>query len=218
VGQHRGEAGNVRHRPHHPQQQIDIVDGLVHQGAAAVERFGPLPAALVIILLRAPPFTGRFAQRQPSEAPGVHGGLEGAVGVAEARGEDGAELDPVGLTGFDDAIAALRGDLQRLLDHDMLAGFGGGDGGLQVSAARRGHDDDLHVGPGQGGTQVRGTKAVQRQLGSQLLGAGQLAPDQGGDARAGHLGQGAGVEACDHAAAHKREADHGWPSTGERPA
>ena len=41
VGQRRGEAADVRDRPHHPQQQIDVVDGLVHQRPAAVERLVP---------------------------------------------------------------------------------------------------------------------------------------------------------------------------------
>ena len=128
-------------------KQIDVVNRLVHQGAAAVERLRSLPAALVVIRLRSPPLAGRLAERQAAEAPCVDGGLERRVRVVKPRREDGAELDLVLVARVDDAVAALGGDLQRLLDDDVLAGIRGRDGGLHVIAARRGDDDDVHIGP-----------------------------------------------------------------------
>ena len=99
------------------------MDGLVHQGAAAVERLGALPAALVVVRLRPPPFARRFAERQPAETARLDGRFQRSVGVAETRGKDGAELDAVPIAGLDDLVAALGGDLQRLLDDDVLAGL-----------------------------------------------------------------------------------------------
>jgi len=43
------KAADVGGRAHHPQQQIDVVDRLVHERPAAVERLGPLPAAFVVV-------------------------------------------------------------------------------------------------------------------------------------------------------------------------
>ena len=49
-------------------EQVDVVDRLIHQRAAAVELPGPAPAAGVVILLGAPPLDVRIAQGEPAEA------------------------------------------------------------------------------------------------------------------------------------------------------
>ena len=117
-------------------------------------------------------------------------------------------LTPLLVAGVDDAVAALGGDLQRLLDDDVLAGLRGGDGRLQVGAARRGDDDDVHVGPGQDGGQVGDNVArrgrVRRPASAALA---RLRLTRATSASTGHLGQGAGVKAGDHAAADDGEAD-----------
>src|SRR5262249_48043261 len=129
------------------------------------------------------------------------GRLEGAVGVAEARRKDGTQLDAVAVARLDDAVAALRGDLHRLLDDDVLARLGGGDGRLQVGAAGRADDDHVHVRPGQGGGQVRGGGGgVQPLFVGHRLGAARNAVEEGDEPGPGHVGEGAGVEAGDHPA------------------
>ena len=174
-------------RPHHPQQQIDVVDGLVHQGAAAVERLRALPAALVVVRLRPPPFAGRLAQRQPAEAAGLDG-LPSAPGWRRrsATGRWCRACTPLLVAGLDDAVAALQRDFQRLLDDDVLAGLRRGDGRLQVRAARRGDDDDVDVRPGQHRVEVgRRRRSRQSELVGHLLGVGGAAADQGDQPRPG---------------------------------
>ena len=102
--------GYLARRAHHPQKEIDVVDGLVHQSPAAVERLGPLPAALVVVRLRPPPLAGRLAEGDAAELAGLDGPLQGDVGVGEARREDGAQLNAVAVARLDDAVAALQGD------------------------------------------------------------------------------------------------------------
>src|SRR5260370_22782582 len=51
VRQSRCEGGYVRHRPHHPGKQIDVVNGLIHQRSATVQRLGAFPTAFIIIRL-----------------------------------------------------------------------------------------------------------------------------------------------------------------------
>src|SRR5713101_3869461 len=84
VRQSASEAGDLAYGPHHPTEQIDIVDGLVHERPAAVQGLGAFPAAFVIIGLRPPPFAGCFAQSQPTESPTVDRFLERLIGVPEA--------------------------------------------------------------------------------------------------------------------------------------
>src|SRR5207244_9602814 len=111
---------------------IYIVHNLMHERPAAIERARAAPAAAIVILLRAPPLPGRFAEREPAETTRVHRPLEFDVGVAEARRENRAQLNSVALTGLDDPIAALRRDFERLFDDDVLAGIRRGHGGIQM--------------------------------------------------------------------------------------
>src|SRR5438874_13796724 len=73
MGEGGSESGNAVNRPHEPLQQIDVMDGLVHERAAAIEGLGAFPATFVVILLRAPPFDRGFGEPQPAEAPLIHG-------------------------------------------------------------------------------------------------------------------------------------------------
>ena len=68
-------------------EQIDAVDGLVHQGPAAVEFPGAAPRAAVVIGLAAKPLHVGVAQREPAEPPAVDGPLQFAGWSREtARG------------------------------------------------------------------------------------------------------------------------------------
>src|SRR5262249_9654638 len=114
MGEHGGEAAQSLDGTHRPEKQIDVVDRLGHPRAAAVECLGPLPPALVVVLLRAPPFAGRLAESEPAKAAGVNGLLQFNVRVAEARGKDRAKLHAGAIAGLDDPVAALRRDFERL--------------------------------------------------------------------------------------------------------
>ncbi len=64
----RGEpSGQVLDGSHQPAQQIDAVNGLVHQRSAAVEFPGAAPGTAVVILLRAIPLHVGIADRQSTE-------------------------------------------------------------------------------------------------------------------------------------------------------
>ncbi len=182
------------------------MDCLIHHGAAAVKRLRSLPTALVVIGLRSPPFARRFRQREPAELSSIHRGLEGQVGVAETRREDGAELYTVAVASLDNAVAALGRDFQRLLNDHVLSRIGGGNGRFQVGAARRRDNDGLYVRPGQRGGEVRCDGAIKIEVHRHLAGVVGVAADQGGDVGAGNFGNRAGVEARDHAATDNAEA------------
>ena len=67
-----GQRGRVRSDrfdvAHQPVKQIDVVNRLIHERTAAVELPRSAPAAGVVVLLGAPPFDVRIAQREPAEA------------------------------------------------------------------------------------------------------------------------------------------------------
>jgi hypothetical protein len=141
VGERGGEGADFDNRTHQPSEQIDTVDGLVHEGAAAVESPGSAPGPAVIILLRAEPLDVGVANGESAEAAGVNGAFQFVGGVVEAGLKNRGKLDAVFFAFADDAVALSQGDFERLFDDDVLAGAGGGQRGLQVSAARRGDRD-----------------------------------------------------------------------------
>ena len=64
VGQRGRVRGHFDDRAHQPGEQIDAVNRLVHQRAAAVEFPRAAPLAAVVILLRAKPLHVGIAERQ----------------------------------------------------------------------------------------------------------------------------------------------------------
>ena len=86
---------DLHDRAHQPGEQIDAVNGLVHQRAAAVEFPGAAPGAAVVVGLRAKPLHVGIAQRQPAEPPCVDGPFQFEARVVKPRGEDGRQLDLV---------------------------------------------------------------------------------------------------------------------------
>ena len=76
VGQQARVGRDLDDRAHQPGEQVDAVDGLVHQRAAAVELPGAAPGAAVVIRLRAIPLHIGVAEREPAEAPCVDGPLQ----------------------------------------------------------------------------------------------------------------------------------------------
>src|SRR5437660_972579 len=115
MGKRGSKAGDVRNRTHEPEEQIDIVNGLIHERPSAVERFGTFPAAFVVIRLGPPPFTSRLTERQSTESAGFHSLLQRQVGVTETRWEDRTKLNVIALACFDDFIASFDCYFERLL-------------------------------------------------------------------------------------------------------
>jgi hypothetical protein len=69
VPQGGGKGADRLHRPPVPLQQVDGVDGMIHQGAAVVELPSAVPAAPVRVLLAPGPLRACVARHQPSEPP-----------------------------------------------------------------------------------------------------------------------------------------------------
>ena len=76
MGQRGGEGRTTYDRAHEPLEHVDVVDGLVHQGPAAVEGLRALPAALVVVGLVPPPGAIGHAEGEPAEPALVDGILE----------------------------------------------------------------------------------------------------------------------------------------------
>jgi hypothetical protein len=197
---------------HQPVEQVDIVNGLVHERAAAVEVPGAPPAARIVVLLGSPPLHVRVAQRQAAEPAPRDGLLEPQVRGAEARGEDGAELNPGSSAGVDDGVAAPKGDLQRLLNHDVLARPRRLYGRIQVGAAGRADADDVQLRERQHFGEIVEDPATMPRHPGDLLGIGLGAAVGGDDTRARDLIDGPGVELGNHPAADDAEAvlGHGY--------
>ena len=136
------------HRAHQPGQQIDAVDRLVHQGAAAVQFPGAAPGAAVVVLLGAVPLDVRVADCQSAEAALVDGLLDQLRRFVKPRGKDRGQHDARLVAGVDDLVAAFERDLQRLLDDHVFARPGRRHGRLQMGTAGRAdrHHVDLRVG------------------------------------------------------------------------
>src|SRR5699024_9644413 len=132
-----------------PQGQIHQVDALVHQGAAAVELPGAAPGAGVVVLLAAPQRHLDGGGGDRAEPPLADQLLEVLVlGGEAALAGDGQQL-PGGLLGGADPVGGLDGDLDRLLEVDVLASLQRLDGDVRVQPGGHGDDGGLDVLPGQ---------------------------------------------------------------------
>ncbi len=143
VGQRAGEGGHFGDLAHEPLQEIDIVDRLVHVGAAAVEFPCAAPSAVIVIFLRPPPFDVRVSEGELAESPFVDGFFERAIGRAEARRKDRAQLDGVFLARGDQLVAAGQRDFERLFDDDVLSRRRRRDRRLEMRPAGRADIDDV---------------------------------------------------------------------------
>ena len=189
-------------------EDVDGVDALVHQGAAAVEVPGAAPVAGVVVLLGAPPLYVGVGEDDLAELAGVDGFLDELGGGVEAVLADDGELLAGLFLGGDHAIAGFEGDFHGLFDDDVLAGFHGADGHVGVHAGGGADADDVEVFVGE----EFGEFAVDL-LDAELLGhvAGPFGDDVGdGDEFRflRDLGNGRPVGGADGAAADDAELVH----------
>ena len=204
VGAACGERLHRFDRAEQPLQQVDGVNRLVHQRAAAVQRLGAVPTVPVVAGRPAPLDDGVAGddvaepallesapdQQDVRERPGLkHAGTEDAGGVCRV----------------DDAPAAVQRHLQRFLHEQVLAGGGGGKRRFQMSAGRRADADGIQVRVGQERVEVaeRGAAVLLREP----LGAGGVARQAGRQACGGDLRQRPGVHAGDQTGPDDAEAD-----------
>ena len=110
-------------RPASADQQVERVDGLGEQHAAAVARLGAA-AGLVVIALRPPVVQPRRSADDLAEPALRMISRERRRCRAEAVLQHDAELDARLLRGLDQLSGALEADLQRLFQQDVFAGRG----------------------------------------------------------------------------------------------
>ncbi len=114
---------------------------LVDERTAAIELRRALPAG--VVLRGTMPFHIGAREHEPAEAAGVERGLQLARAIAEAGLKNRRHLHAGFFRRLEQFVRARRGDLDRLLDDDVLARPDRRQRGLQVSAARRG--DAYHM-------------------------------------------------------------------------
>ena len=141
------------HRADEPVEQVDVVAGLVHEGAA-VELPGAAPAGLVVVGLGAGPEDVEVDQVDTAEALFLHGALEELEGGVAAVLFDDEEVDAGLIAGLDHVHAVLPAGGHGLFGHDVDAVAGGADGLLRVQAAGGAEGDQVRLDGGQQFRQV----------------------------------------------------------------
>ena len=174
-------------RAHEPRQEVDTVDRLIHQCTATVELPRPAPGTTVVILLRAVPLDVGVATGQGPKTVAIDGPLHLEARSVEPGRKDRGKLDVVPTTLGDDPVASAERDLERLLDHHMLAGPCCGHGRVHVGAAGRGDRDNVdgrigeHVGkPVIAAALLLGRKPIGR-LRHGVVAGDELRPAEIGD-------------------------------------
>src|SRR5579875_2290922 len=114
---------HMTHRTAQPQQNIDLVNGLIDQRAAALHFPGSLDGPR-IILVRAPPLHVCVGLENFSEPPGVDGRFEKQAGVIETVLAHHAQPDIGRPRQLDHPPRVGQLDRHRLLHLNVLAGGG----------------------------------------------------------------------------------------------
>ena len=127
-----------------PEEKINSVDALIHEGAAAVKGESAAPSGVGVILRRAIPLDAGVHKQDFAEEALVEPGFELAEVGLETILKKHAE-SYVGLIGSGDkGVGAGRGDVQGLFDENVQAMPGGGDAVLGVKAGGAADDDEVH--------------------------------------------------------------------------
>ena len=200
---------------HKPQQKVHIVNGLIHQGATAVERLGALPPAIVVVSLGTPPFARRFRQGQPTKATSFNRRLQLTIGIAKTRWKDGTQQHTIAIARFDERVAPFHRDLERLFHNHMLARSRCHNTRFKMCPRWRGDNDHIHA---------RLLHSLFEAGKNSQIGPPQLcghfcrgicgSTHQTHQTGSSHLGQRARMEARDHAAPD----DHKTQVTVHRPS
>jgi len=127
-----------------PKKQIDGVDALIDQGAAAVESERAPPARTSIILGRAIPLDAGVDEEGLAEEVLIEPILELANVRLHAVLKNHAELDVGLLGGFDEGVGTGGANFDRFFSEDVQALTGGGNALHGVEAGRAAEDDEIH--------------------------------------------------------------------------
>lgn len=136
-----------------PIQHIDVVAGLVHEGAA-VEFPGAAPFGGIVILLGSGPEHIALGHVDAAETAFVDGCLQALHRRVQAILLDHEEMDFAVIADLDHFINRSQGDAHGFFRDDMLAGFGHLDSVVGVQTAWRGDDDGVEVCLSQHGVEI----------------------------------------------------------------
>src|SRR5579883_1903704 len=138
-------AEQLVHRPGQPAQDIDLVDRLIDQRAAALR----LPTALDgprIIFGRTEPLHIGVALQELAEPSGGDGALEEQRGIVEPVLAHHAQQDAAAPGGLDHLPRGFEVGRDRLLHLHVLAGFGADCDGLKAEVREGADVDVVHLG------------------------------------------------------------------------
>ena len=202
-------------RSHEVLEQVDDVDGLGHQAAAALELGGAAPGR--------PPVVGRGPARlvegvgQPDlpEPPAAEQLPEHVRDPPEAHLEDHPEPNPALPAVLNHPLAGLDRRFQGLFDQHVAPGVRRGEGHLRVEARGTGDDHHLHLRIGDQIAVVGGGPGVP-VLGGEGADPLRIAgADRGQEPALDEL-QLAGAEAARHPGPDQAEPDRLAVSAGRR--
>ncbi len=120
------------------------MDGLVDEGAAAIEGERAAPSRPTVVFRRAVPLDSPRGEDRAADRAGVdHLFQLDDVGL-EAVLEEHAELDAGAVGGGDERVGPGRRDVERFLDEDMQPATGRRDALLGVERGRAADGDEIH--------------------------------------------------------------------------
>src|SRR6266849_5034673 len=178
-----------------PEEEIDGVDGLVDERAAAVESEGTAPLGVGIVVGWAIPLDARVDEERLAEQAAVEPVLEALDVGLEAVLEDYSELYVGFVGGGDEGIGFSRRNVDGFFGEDVEAVLGGGDALLGVKAGGSAEDDEVEGLVCEKGAEVGVGFGVV--FGGEARDALRICAVDGGELDAGDGAGGAGVGLCD---------------------
>ena len=202
----RRPRGHLRHGAEQPVQQVDRVDALIHQRAAAVERPRAPPARRRVVFRRTePPDAPRREDRRAHTPRRNHRLHRRDVGL-EAILEEHADLDPLAVRFGDDGIHLRGRDVQRLFRDDVQAALDRRDRLFGVKTRRAADRHDVERMVIEEATDVGvGRAAVRRR---EALGFLAVRPAHRRDLDTRDRLRGARVRVADVAGAEQSDPNH----------
>jgi hypothetical protein len=135
-----------RHVAEQVQQQVDRVDALVHEGAAAVERLRSAPRRVAVVLRSPIPLHPRIDEQDGAEAAAVDGRFRLGERRRAAILEEDTERDAGAFDGGDGRVDPLDRHVERLLAQDVTATGRRQRNLVGVDAGRTSYADDVERG------------------------------------------------------------------------
>src|SRR6266849_1217 len=199
--QHGGGAGlHANYIAEEPEEEIDGVDGLVDERAAAVEGERAAPLEIGVIVGGAIPLDARVDEERLAEEAAVEPVLEALDVGLEAILENYCEFYVGFVGGGDEGVGFSCGNVDRLFGEDVEAVLGGGDALLGMEAGGSAEDDEVERFVGEEGGEVGERLGVV--FGGEVGDGLRICAVDGGDLHAGDGAGGAGVGLRDVAGAY----------------